>query len=252
LFTNSFSALFSIRCINRRHRDYNMPIDNDCLERTRATITGLVEAWKMTTGTLLLIFVPQTCDGATCGLSTLALMRDGKTTLRMVAYSFNWVTFACLLCLYATESRRENFCIQYFDVDATRADNHLLTILPTNLKHQLDRHNAHYKCMFLLTAAFFLLNLILSMCYLIPKEWSATTLVSILTFVLLAYGKLNRARQLSNDSKAVRSAYLIENTAFNVLDSDYVDGMVQNNSKDDDHNNDSTDVETPTVEMSAL
>ncbi len=193
-----------------------MKVDQDLKERVKTGGLFLLESYKIIMGTFLTVFVPHTCVEECSTLSLITRPHD------VVALGLNYGAFLSVLLLYGVELRREHFCISHFDIDPGFPDVHLATVVPAPLKQTLLAHNLLYWKVASLAMLMATINIVSSSLYLssLAVDGTITTLVS---FSLLVLMKLTRAFQLSRqDAKEARarSAYLIENTSYNVLDVD--------------------------------
>jgi len=192
-----------------------MKVDQDLKERVKTGGLFLLESYKIIMGTFLTVFVPHTCVEE---CSTVSLI----TRPHNVALGLNYGAFLSVLLLYCVELRRENWMIKHLDIDPGFPDVHLATVVPAPLKQTLLAHNLLYWKVASLAMLMTTINIVSSSLYLSSRtvDGTITTLVS---FSLLVLMKLTRAFQLSRqDAKEARarSAYLIENTSYNVLDVD--------------------------------
>jgi hypothetical protein len=196
-----------------------MKLDQDITHRIKTACLFLLESYKVVLGSFLTVFVPHDCPESDC--STLTLLARPHD----VALGLNYGAFLTMMVLYAIELRREQFCITYFDVDPTSPDVHLASIIPPALKQGLLAHNQWYWKSAALAMAFAVANTVVSCVYLSTRAVDATTTTTF-SFSLLVFMKLTRAYRLSReDAKEVRarSAYLVENTSYNILDGDLTD-----------------------------
>ena len=70
----------------------------------------LLEFYKVTMGTFLVIFVPQQCGDDVCSLSDNF---SNDAPLNRAAIACNFAAFATVLGFYAVEIKRENWCIKF-------------------------------------------------------------------------------------------------------------------------------------------
>ena len=72
----------------------------------------LLEFYKVTMGTFLVIFVPQQCGNDVCSLSQNF---SNDAPLNRVALACNFAAFATVLGFYGVEIKRENWSIERID-----------------------------------------------------------------------------------------------------------------------------------------
>ena len=205
----------------------------DCRERMTMALAVGMEMYRAITGSLLSIFVPQTCAGVqngtdACSVSTLARMEDETTPLRLTTTTLNWATLAAFLLLYTVETRRENFCVEWFDVDPSMPDDNLVrdeNTMPAVLRKTLDKWNRLYRTAVKFTTAAVVSNVAMSAFYVSDRS-TAGTVSSLVSFTLLLVLKLVASNSVTSDRTGVRSAYLSEHTSFNVIDADKRDQFV--------------------------
>lgn len=192
-----------------------------------------MEMYRAITGSLLSIFVPQACIGVqngtdVCSISTLARLEDETTPLRLVATTLNWATLATFLVLYTVETRRENFCVEWFDVDPSKPDDNLVredNSMPAELRKTLDAWNRSYRLAARVTTVAVVGNVVTSAFYVSDRS-TAGTVSSVVSFTMLLVLKLVASNAVTGDRTGVRSAYLSEHTSFNVIDADKRDQFV--------------------------
>ena len=141
----------------------------------------LVAAFSSVFGTLLAIFVPQTCENDVFGAS-----KDGFKNLTAVTVSsdctfaqnvyidispyngfvlgVNFLTLLLTLGGYIFEFFREKFIVTHFDVDYEKPDHHLKKELnkDESLKLRLTRWNKSYNGLFISIALVYFVNVIVS------------------------------------------------------------------------------------------
>ena len=209
-------------------------ISQDLTQRIKVGAIFLLQIYKVTTGTMLALFVPQACstsDGSSsegdvriCTLQENYENVDGyhKTVLYWNMFSmFTFFTY------YLVELRREEWAIQYLDIDNNKPDNSLKEIIKTEpmLDKRMDRLNLLYYRTLLFNCGTYGINLGLSAKLVKDEYHSSSTLSCFVSFALLVlmklYNSLEVARQSVKNDK-MTSAYMSEFVSYNVLDEDYV------------------------------
>tara|TARA_B100001109_G_C18809101_1_gene448766 strand:+ start:94 stop:813 length:720 start_codon:yes stop_codon:yes gene_type:complete len=215
-------------------------IDQDIIQRVKVAGIFLLQIYKVTTGTMLSLFIPQSCgsdeSSRVCSLQENYENADGyhKTVLCWNAFSF--LTF---FTYYMIELKREEWSIKYLDIDNNKPDNSLKQIIVNEpkLDKAMDRLNMLYYRSLVFNCGVYGINLALSAKLVKDGYHSSSTLSCFFSFSLLVlmklYNSLEVARQSVKNDKMM-SAYMSEFVSFNVLDADYVaNKLLKDNVKED-------------------
>ena len=215
-------------------------IDQDIIQRVKVAGIFLLQIYKVTTGTMLSLFIPQSCgsdeSSRVCSLQENYENADGyhKTVFFWNAFSF--LTF---FTYYMIELKREEWSIKYLDIDNNKPDNSLKQIIvkEPKLDKAMDRLNLWYYNSLLFNCGVYGINLALSAKLVKDGYHSSSTLSCFFSFSLLVlmklYNSLEVAKQSVKNDKMM-SAYMSEFVSFNVLDADYVaNKLIKDNVKED-------------------
>lgn len=209
-------------------------IDEDIVQRIKVAGIFLLQVYKVTTGTMLSLFIPQSCeddslvnstDSRICSLQENYENADGYHKTVMYWNAFSFVTF---FTYYMIELRREEWAIKFLDIDNDKPDNSLKEIIvkEPKLDKTMDRLNLWYYRTLLFNCGVYGINLGLSAKLVKDGYHSSSTLSCFASFSLLVlmklYNSLEVARQSVKNDKMM-SAYMSEFVSFNVLDKDYVE-----------------------------
>lgn len=217
-----------------------MKIDQDIVQRIKVTGIFMLQFYKVLTGTMLTLFVPQACrQSEEISNSSGILIPDGLRICsitenfkndeiyhRFTLY-FNMLSFFCFIYVYILELQRENWSIKYLDVDKDESDNALKEIIikEPKLDKQMDRLNKMYFYGLSVTAIVYAINVLLMINILYQDYHSASTLSCFISFTLLVemklYNSLSVAYYSVKDDKMM-SAFMSEFVSYNVLDKDYI------------------------------
>ena len=217
-------------------------IDPDIIQRVKVAGLFFLELYRVTTGTMLSLFIPQSCSNEVegnelegnsnhvCSLQENFNNADGyhKTVLY-----WNMFSLFSFFSYYAVELRREEWAIKYLDIDNDKPDNCLKEIIikEPKLDKKMDRLNKLYFYGLSVTAVVYLINIILMINILYQDYHSASTLSCFVSFTLLVqmklYNSLSVAYYSVKDDKMM-SAFMSEFVSFNVLDKDYVSENTNN------------------------
>ena len=219
-------------------------ISQDFKQRVKVAGLFLLQIYKVTTGTMLSLFVPQACsssDGSSDNESRICTLQENFDNTdgyhKMVLY-VNMLSMFTFFTYYLLELRREEWAIKYLDIDNDKPDNSLKEIIRTDqpLNWKMDTLNLLYYRTVLGCCGVYVVNVHLSAKLVKDGYHSSSTVSCFLSFTLLVSMKLYNSievawQSVSNDK--MMSAYMSEFVSFNVLDSDYVDEQIKLKKKDE-------------------
>jgi len=199
-------------------------ISQDLKQRVKVAGIFLLQIYKVTTGTLLSLFVPQSCDNKIC---TVQENFENNETYHKITVYWNFFAMFTFFTYYLVELRREEWAIKYLDVDNNKSDNSLKEIIrkePT-LDKKMDRLNKVYYYSLLVNCFTYGINILLSIKVVKDGYHSSSTMSCFVSFVLLVLMKLYNSLEVAHQSVTndkMMSAYMSEFVSFNVLDPDYI------------------------------
>ena len=213
-----------------------MIIDQDFGQRIKVMGIFALQFYKVLTGTMLSLFVPQACyeeigDGSeernNLQICTLTQNYENTDIYHQFSLSWNTLSFVCFIFCYVLELRRENWAIKYLDIDNDKPDNSLkqIIVLEPKLDKQMDKLNKVYFYGLTITAIIYFINVCLMINILLQDYHSMATISCFISFVLLVQMKLYNSLSIayqSVKSDKMMSAFMSEFVSYNVLDSDYV------------------------------
>ena len=199
-------------------------LDVDIIQRFKVGGLFFLQVYKVMTGTLLALFVPQKCGDSIC---TIDENLNDNDDFHMKVLSWNILTSVLFLGYYILELRREEWSIKYLDIDNDKSDNSLKEeiVKYKDLDVKMDRMNRYYYNIVRVTIVFYIINNLLSMRLLKDKYYSSTTLSCFFSFSLLVGMKLYNSFCVAKNSvlhDKMTSAYMTEFVSYNVIDSDYL------------------------------
>jgi len=212
-------------------------LDVDFVQRIKVCGLFFLQSYKIITGTMLSLFIPQNCDGQICSFQQNL---DNKERYHQISLSWNSVTMLSFIALYIYELKRENWSIKYLDIDNNKPDNALKSVI---IKHKkLDKHmdllNLNYYNIVKLTVFMNFINIGIVVKILNNNYHSQSTISCFISFTLLILMKLYNSFNVAYQSvkyDKMMSAYMSEFVSFNVLDKDYLESIdVSKKDKDDD------------------
>ena len=213
-----------------------MIIDQDFGQRIKVMGIFALQFYKVLSGTMLSLFVPQACyeeigDGSeernNLQICTLTQNYENTDIYHQFSLSWNTLSFVCFIFCYILELRRENWAIKYLDIDNDKPDNSLkqIIVLEPKLDKQMDKLNKVYLYGLTITAIIYFINICLMINILLRDYHSMATISCFISFVLLVQMKLYNSLSIayqSVKSDKMMSAFMSEFVSYNVLDSDYV------------------------------
>lgn len=205
-------------------------IDHDIIQRIKVGGIFLLEFYKVTTGTLTSIFIPQSCGDHVCTLSENFNNSDNDHKLILYWNIFTMFTF---YLYYIIELRREEWAIKYLDIDNDKPDNSLKQIIKHDKKldKKMDKLNKYYYDTFRFNCFIYSINLLMTAKLIQEKYYNSSTLSCFISFSLLIIHKLFNSYYVAIESvknDKMMSAYMSEFVSFNVLDSDYIEKKNKN------------------------
>lgn len=202
-----------------------MYVDVDIVQRIKVVGIFGLQIYKVTTGTLLSLFVPQKCGDQICTINENLNNNDVDSKLVLYWNIFSMITF---FLYYITELYREEFAIKYLDVDNDKPDNSLKNIIKGDkiLDKKMDKLNYYYYRLLRINCVVYGLNILMSIKILHDRYHSISTISCFLSFTLLVLMKLYNSyivayQSVKNDK--MMSAYMCEFISYNVLDKDYIE-----------------------------
>jgi hypothetical protein len=225
-----------------------MIVNTNIKERIKTAGLLLLQSYKVIMGTMISVFVPQKCImGEEETICTLYDNISNDDYTHRCTLVFNCFTTLSFLLLYCVEMNRETWLIKNLDIDHNKADNNLENIIykktelkqlinsntnndnPNhleilNISSKLIKYNKYYYYCSLYTFGVFIINNLASINIIKDNNHGSTTLNAYISFLMLILVKLYNAISVSyrckRDTKAL-SAYMIEFSSFNTLDSKY-------------------------------
>ena len=199
-------------------------LDVDFIQRVKVTGLFVLQFYKIVTGTMLTLFIPQNCEEQICSI-TQNIENDNR--YHKIALSWNIMTMMSFFIMYIFELKRENWSIRYLDIDNDKPDNALKSVIVKEkvLDKRMDLLNLYYYRIVNFTIFMNMINIGLVFKILYNDYHSQSTVSCFVSFSLLILMKLYNSfsvayQSVKNDK--MMSAYMSEFVSYNVLDSDYI------------------------------
>lgn len=202
-----------------------MKIDHDIIQRGRVGLIFILQFYRITTGTMLSLFVPQSCGDHVC---TLTENYEKDDNYHKVAIYMNVFSMFVFFLFYIIELIREEWCVKYLDINNDTSDNNLRHIIEKypKLNTQMDKINKIYYNSFIFNCIVYFANICVTIKVLNDYYYNSATLSCFTSFVLLVLMKLYSSFIVSyysiKDDK-MSSAYVNEFVSYNVMDSDFLE-----------------------------
>ena len=215
--------------------------DVDFIQRVKVTGIFFLQIYKIMTGTLLTIFVPQSCETLLIEsnitenrVCTLTQNYKNNDLYHQKTMYWNFITMLLFLGYYIIELKRENWAIEYLDIDNNKPDNSLKEIIKKEpkLDKKMDKLNLYYYHLLRTTMFFYFINVALMIRILYVDYHGSSTVSCFMSFVLLVLMKLYNSFIVARESvqnDKMMSAYMSEFVSFNVLDKDYIKSKERDN-----------------------
>jgi len=208
-------------------------IDVDFIQRVKVSGIFCLQIYKILTGTLLTLFIPQSCEIEINNVTenricTLEQNYENNDIYHQKTLYWNILTMTLFIGYYCIELKRENWSIKYLDINNDLPDNGLKDIIvkEKKLDNEMDRLNKYYYYTVLITGFSYIINLLLMIKIIIDEYHSSTTISCFVSFSLLVLMKLYNSFVVAKESvknDKMMSAYMSEFVSFNVLDADYLE-----------------------------
>ena len=197
--------------------------DQDNNQKINATISVTLELYRVLASSLLILFVPQNCDGHLC---TMNENIETDSQLYTTGLFFNFFTMFVFLVMYSFEIKRENRLITYLDVNKSKAaDNdsvgNVLNSLPIDKRNSILFLDTYYQKAAYVAMISFVINSIISGIVVYEYSLGNQTTTTIITNILFMVTKLS-------------DVYITVNTEKNIFYSAYLKGKIQYNDVDPD------------------
>lgn len=202
-----------------------MVLDQDTMQRITTALKFCAEAFKICMGSFLVVFVPRQCGDHTCSIAENVEL-SSSSDLHAACLLSNATTCALFVALYAVELKRENFCIEFLDVDEKKSLENLDDEIEQypEIKQKMFAFNSRY---FLASAAVCVvvpINVALSLADLSAHWDGSPTLSPLISFLLLIGMKLYSSAHVSREAvlhEKAFSAYITQPLVYNTIDSDF-------------------------------
>ena len=208
-----------------------MKVDVDLFQRVKVAALLSLQIYKVVTGTMLSIFVPQGCADMVTNTTRICSLQENyanEDIYHKVTFYMNCLSMSAFLVTYGLEIKRENWAIQYLDIDKDKPDNFLKENMrdEPDLDKKMDILNLLYWRSLVCTSLLYSINLGLTINLLSDNYHSSSTISCFLSFTLLVLMKLYNSLCIARSSihdETILSAYITEFASYNVLDATFLE-----------------------------
>jgi hypothetical protein len=206
--------------------------NQDFMQRINVSVGVVLELYRLLSSSLLILFVPQNCNGNVCSYEENIMVDD---TINGVIFSnfyysalfFNFFTLATFLFLYYIEIIRENRLIKYLDVNVELPTDDkdvekVLQLMPIDKKNKILSIDKYYQTTGYISIGIFIINVIFSSIVVNAYYLGNQTTTTMITYVLFMFTKLSSVYNVAHTKKNIfYSAYLKTNVQYNDIDDQF-------------------------------
>jgi len=206
--------------------------NQDFMQRMNVSAGVILELYRVLSSSLLILFVPQNCNGNVCSYEENIMVDDviNGVTFSNFYYSalfFNFFTLATFLFLYYIEIIRENRLIKYLDVNVELPTDDkdvekVLQLMPIDKKNKILSIDKYYQTTSYISIGIFIINVIFSSIVVNAYYLGNQTTTTMITYVLFMFTKLSSVYNVAHTKKNIfYSAYLKTNVQYNDIDDQF-------------------------------
>jgi hypothetical protein len=202
------------------------------MQRINVSLGVVLELYRLLSSSLLILFVPQNCNGNVCSYEENIMVDD---TINGVIFSnfyysalfFNFFTLATFIFLYYIEIIRENRLIKYLDVNVELPTDDkdvekVLQLMPIDKKNKILSIDKYYQTTSYISIGIFIINVIFSSIVVNAYYLGNQTTTTMITYVLFMFTKLSSVYNVAHTKKNIfYSAYLKTNVQYNDIDDQF-------------------------------
>ena len=202
-------------------------INIDTQQRIKTIGLFFIQGYKLIMATLLAVFVPQRCPESPSNECSIIDNFTSLTAYNTAVLIFNFATLLFFIIYYIFEYYRENWCIEYLDIDKNKADIFLkeeIKDYPNILSRLLKLNKLYFIFSVILLSSNFI-NFVLSGVLVYNYYYLDYKSITVFaTYLILIGDKLLSSIFISRNSFTnciAESAYMTEPVVFNRIDTDY-------------------------------
>lgn len=198
-----------------------MKISQNTRERVEHIVTMCTQSFKVLMASMLTIFVHQSCGDEEPICDRWHIFDNGH----LFSVVINFISLLNFIVLYISETYRQNFLIEYLDVDKSVPDDNLKNALhiDPSLRKNLNKLNNRHVIIVICNVIVYIINVCVSS-YVIIKYYygGAKTLTGIATNILLVSSKLGEDLYIMYECRTTEmiglSTSIMEPVSYNVIE----------------------------------
>lgn len=209
----------------------NFELSQNTRQRGETIYMFLLDIYRITVGTLLILSIPQRCETHACTMEEKWRDHYDKTIV------CNFLTLIAFVVLCGSEMNREYTLIKYLEVNPKRASDgeSVSKVLKEKLKDkaivEIGRSDRIYRRAFVVTSALFVSNSVASAFVVFHRMDDMNTIIAFATNIILTGLKLAEVFTITRVGSSVYySAYMVEKVQYNDVDPKaYVEDILSSN-----------------------
>lgn len=209
-------------------------ISEDNSQRFKSILSIFSNGYKVLMAALLSVFVPQKCPESPTNECSISDNFKDLIPYNIVVIVVNFLTLASFLIFYGIEYYRENWCIEYLDIDENKPMTNLKTEIEEypEFKNELVNINYLYYISSYTLLGLNIVNFVMSSVLIYHFYYLDFKSISVMiTYFLLVSDKLFTTIATSKKSYLEimpNSAYMNGPVVFNIVDKDYAQKAKEN------------------------
>ena len=196
-------------------------VSQNTKERFEHLATMCVQSFRVLMASMLTVFVHQSCGDDEPICERWHIFDNGH----LFSVVINFISLFNFIVLYISETYRQNFLIEKFDIDKTVPDDNLKNALQfqPSLKKQLQEINRRHMIIVICNVIIYIINVGVSSWVIIKYYYGGTkTLTGIFTNVLLVSSKLGEDLYIMYECKTTDmiglSTSIMEPVSYNIIE----------------------------------
>jgi len=196
-------------------------ISQNTKERIEHIVTMCFQSFRVLMASMLMVFVHQSCGDDEPICDRWHIFENG----RLFSVVINFISLFNFIVLYISETYRQNFLIEKFDVDKTMPDDNLKNTLQfqSSLRKYLKEINRRHMNIVICNIIIYIINICVSSWVIVKYYYGGTkTLTGIITNVLLVSSKLGEDFYIMGECRTTEmiglSTSLMKPVSYNVIE----------------------------------
>ncbi len=196
-------------------------VSHNTKERIEHVSTMCVQSFRVLMASMLMVFVHQSCGDDEPICDRWHIFDNGH----LFSVVINFISLFNFIVLYTSETYRQNFLIEKFDIDKTVPDDNLKNALQfqPSIKKHLKEINRRHMIIVICNVIIYIINVCVSSWVIVKYYYGgAKTLTGIITNILLVSSKLGEDLYIMYECKTTEmiglSTSIMEPVSYNVIE----------------------------------